>query len=249
MENMRNWVLLSSFVFAGYVFGTNTAEKSLIMVSNEGDPMNTPKNSYTVSASTLEEGEKLFDLICVGECDFKKGTQPIGICGDKDNYPMLIEVGKDGDSTINGQIIFKKLSSIWTISMPAGHQAYVTVAINGIKGKYDEIAKYCALKIQKNEETDAGENRILRLPVEEDTSNASVDMLMESGTVVELIPVFSKSDMRSGGYELVEIGKPVVDECNFITENTDSFNFGTVFRVCVTCRKTAPSETFWRISK
>lgn len=246
MKKVKNWFLLFSFAFAGSLFGTKTAEKSLIMVVNDTDTLNTPKDSYTISASNLAEGEKLFDLICVGKCDLKSGEKSIGICGDKDNFPMLIEVGKDEnvDSAINGQIIFKKLSSIWTITMPAGHQAYVTVGIEGIKGKYTEMAEYAALKIQKNGETDASKNKILCLPPENVTADSSVNMLMESEDVVELIPVFNKSAISGESYDLAEAGG-LVNQCNFITDNTDTFDFGTVFRVSVNCSKTEPSGGLW----
>lgn len=250
---MRKFLLCSTVIA---MFGGVSATDNCLLpevVDKDSDLMtNFPADVPVLQAGTLEYDAHLYDLICTGNCNLvKKDNMPPDVL-HMDKVPSFVEVCKEGENI--GEIVFTEPKPMGTVSLPAGHDAYVTISLQKVRSAFEqtnagkEAVKYVALGVRVQ-----GINHytsVLRMPLDADDANAadknvpSVCFHMGTGNVVELVPLLSATDMSGDdGYTVVEPGA-VANRWAFLNDtNPMAFNFDSVFRAEVVCSDTVSVDT------
>lgn len=250
---MRKFLLCSTVI--ALFGGVSATDNSLLPeVTNENSDLmaNFPTDVPTLQAGTLKYDSHLYDLICTGNCNLvKKDNMPPDVL-HMDKVPSFVEVCKEGTDV--GQIVFTEPKPMGTVSLPSGHDAYVTISLQKIRSAFEqtnagkEAVKYVALGVRV--QGIKHYTSVLRVPLDADDANAaaknvpSVCFHMGTGNVVELVPLLSATDMSGDdGYTVVEPGA-VANRWAFLSgTNPTAFNFDSVFRANVECLETV--STLW----
>lgn len=198
-----------------------------------------------IQAGTLLETNQLYDLICTGNCNFEANGHLQFNVSYADRIPSLVTVGKTGGS--KGKIVFDKPRPMATITLPGGHESYITISLEKLQGKsYADAAKYLALGVREKGSEDFID--ILYMPSDDKTkNNPMICLQMAYYNIVELVPLVIENDMSAdnAAHTPVAEGREVIG-WGSIEEATRAFDFGTTFRVNIEEAEYAPmSDEPW----